>query len=128
MADRCCLCPAHFTSPVQGKSRTRRRNLSVILADETHRITTLLQTVWPNLLASLASESKNHFACKSCFQTLETAGNRFNSLMSTLSSLRDSATATGLYHSTSLQLNLLDFKSQQQSVVQCEFLSCIYIR
>jgi hypothetical protein len=69
----------------------------VILKVADQDVTKVFRAAWPRLLAKIVSDPETHYACKSCYQKLETTGRRFNVLQQSLRDLQSSLGAAGLY-------------------------------
>ena len=74
------------------------------------------------LLSHLSSGSEVRYVCKTCFQTVETAAKRLQTLKLSLGIIRKTVASTGLYPSEAFQMDTIRLTPQEESIIQSMFL------
>ena len=87
--ERCAFCAG------SGANR-RRLNLSAIL-HHSGPWCTFLRTVWLALWRQLSSSLRIVYACRSCFQNLDTGANQLCSLQQSIATLEQTLASSGYY-------------------------------
>ena len=75
---------------------TRRRNLSSLLRSGSI-VGSFVRTVWPALWHQLTASTQTAYACRRCFQDLDTGSKRLESLSRSISKLEGSLSSSGYY-------------------------------